>query len=66
MNMDPHTANLAPNGDNLKRQMKAAIKTLYNAEYKQAMLDLEAEHKVLCLCSFHWKADHMLGQTFLR
>ena len=48
------------------RRVKAAIKMLFAAEHKQAILDLEAEHKLLRLCSAHWKADHILSQAFSR
>ena len=45
---------------------KLAIKGCFKSEYDEAVLELEAQHNLLCLCSAHWKADSMLGQALLR
>lgn len=45
---------------------KKFLKNTFTAEYCQAILDLEAEQKLLRLCSAHWKADAMIGQAFSR
>jgi hypothetical protein len=45
---------------------KSNIKKWFRAKFNQAILELEAEQKYLCLCSAHWKADTMIGQAFLR
>ena len=45
---------------------KTSIKTLFQAEYDQAVLELESKQKLLCLCSDHWKADTMIGQSLLQ
>ncbi|KAI9447547.1 hypothetical protein H4582DRAFT_2051286 [Lactarius indigo] len=44
---------------------KTFIKKHFTAEYYRAVLDLEAEQKLLCLCSAHWKADTLITQVFL-
>jgi len=49
-----------------KSLTKSFVKNLFKAEYRQAVLDLEAEQKLLRLCSAHWKADTLIGQVFLR
>ena len=61
-NSDPCSAVHA--GD-LKPQTKSFIRNTFKAEYYQAVLDLEAEQKLLRLCSAHWKADAMIGQALL-
>ena len=45
---------------------KTSIKTLFQAEYDQAVLELESKQKLLRLCSDSWKADTMIGQSLLR
>ncbi|KAI9428865.1 hypothetical protein H4582DRAFT_2090797 [Lactarius indigo] len=60
---DPRTD---ANGGNSKSRTKTFVKNLFSAEYRRAILELEAEQKLLRLCSFHWKADAMIGQAFLR
>ncbi|KAF8268983.1 hypothetical protein EI94DRAFT_1476306, partial [Lactarius quietus] len=45
---------------------KSFVKSVFGAEYRQAILELEAEQKLLCLCTGHWKAEVMIGQAFLR
>jgi hypothetical protein len=45
---------------------KLFIRTVFLTEYHQAILELEAEQKLLCLCSGHWKADTMIGQALSR
>ena len=45
---------------------KKFIKENFPAKFCQALLDLEAEHTLLCLCSCHWKAEAMIGQAFLQ
>ena len=44
---------------------KSAIKGCFKSEFNQAVLELEAQHNLLHLCSAHWKADCMLGQALL-
>ena len=44
---------------------KKFIKENFPAKFHQALLDLEAEHILLYLCSYHWKAEAMIGQAFL-
>jgi hypothetical protein len=45
---------------------KSNIRKWFKVEYSQAIFELEAEQKLLRLCSGHWKADTMIGQAFLR
>jgi hypothetical protein len=45
---------------------KLFIRTVFLTEYRQAILELEAEQKLLRLCSGHWKADTMIGQALSR
>ncbi|KAF8268369.1 hypothetical protein EI94DRAFT_1785947 [Lactarius quietus] len=45
---------------------KSNIWKWFKAEYSQVIFELEAEQKLLCLCSGHWKADNMIGQGFLQ
>ncbi|KAH8979001.1 hypothetical protein EDB92DRAFT_1906509 [Lactarius akahatsu] len=52
INSDPQLA-----GAGLKMRPKTFIKKYFMAEHYQAVLDLEAEQKLLRLCSAHWKAD---------
>ncbi|KAI9446255.1 hypothetical protein H4582DRAFT_2069590 [Lactarius indigo] len=62
VNSDPHSACAgAP-----KAWTKTFIKKYFTAEHYRAVLDLEAEQKLLCLCSAHWKADAFITQVFLR
>jgi hypothetical protein len=63
INSDPRSATYVGEP---KKRIRTLIKTVFMAEYKRAMLKLEAEHKLLRLCSSHWKADHMIGQAFSR
>ena len=49
-----------------KPRTKKFIKENFPAEFRQALLDLEAEHTLLRLCSCHWKAEAMISQAFLR
>jgi hypothetical protein len=51
---------------NSKPLTKTLARTLFKAEYRRAILELEEEHKLLRLCSSHWKADMMIGQAFPR
>lgn len=51
---------------NPKLRTKTFIKSTFGPQYRQAVLELEAEHKLLRLCSAHWKAEVMIGQAFLR
>ena len=50
---------------NSKPQTKKTLKKYFEPEYNQVCLRLEAHSKPLCLCSAHWKADHMIGQARL-
>jgi hypothetical protein len=45
---------------------KTFLKSRFKVEYNQAILDLEVAHKLLRLCSAHWKADHLIGQALSR
>ncbi|KAH9011010.1 hypothetical protein EDB85DRAFT_2160443 [Lactarius pseudohatsudake] len=47
-------------------RIKTFIKKHFAAEYGQAVLDLEAEQKLLRLCSAHWKADAMITKIFVQ
>ena len=49
-----------------KSLTKSVIKSLFYEEFRQAILDLEAEKRELRLCAGHWKAEVMLGQALLR
>ena len=48
-----------------KSLTKTLIKSLFNKEFRRAILELEAEKKELCLCAGHWKAEVMLTQALL-
>ena len=63
LDKDPRSAAYA--GDPSVRT-KTLINTYFRAEFLQAMLDLEAERKILRLCGNHWKADYMISQAFRR
>ncbi|KAH9029176.1 hypothetical protein EDB85DRAFT_2147493 [Lactarius pseudohatsudake] len=60
VNSDPRSAACASG------QIKTFIKKHFAADYGRAMLDLEAEQKLLRLCSDHWKADAMITKVFLQ
>ncbi|KAH9011340.1 hypothetical protein EDB85DRAFT_2160067 [Lactarius pseudohatsudake] len=60
VNSDPRSAACASG------RFKMFIKKHFAADYGRAVLDLEAEQKLLRLCSAHWKADAMITQVFLR
>ena len=45
---------------------KTFFKKVFKEEYYRAILELEAQHPILRLCSAHWKADALIGQAFLR
>ncbi|KAH9016465.1 hypothetical protein EDB85DRAFT_2155921 [Lactarius pseudohatsudake] len=60
VNSDPRSAACASG------RFKTFIKKHFAADYGRAVLDLEAEQKLLRLCSAHWKADAMITQVFLR
>ncbi|KAH9022935.1 hypothetical protein EDB84DRAFT_1254284, partial [Lactarius hengduanensis] len=49
-----------------KSQTKTFVITMFKTEYDRAILELEAEHKLLRLCYAHWKADNLLGQKLQR
>ncbi|KAH9013656.1 hypothetical protein EDB85DRAFT_2158039 [Lactarius pseudohatsudake] len=49
-----------------KSQTKSFVTTMFKTEYDRAILELEAEHKLLRLCYAHWKADNLLGQKLQR
>ncbi|KAH9030364.1 hypothetical protein EDB85DRAFT_1891659 [Lactarius pseudohatsudake] len=49
-----------------KSQTKTFVITMFKTEYNRAILELEAEHKLLRLCYAHWKADNLLGQKLQR
>ena len=50
----------------VKSLTKSVFKSLFHAEYRQAILNLEAQESALRLCARHWKAEVMLSQAFLR
>ncbi|KAF8261816.1 hypothetical protein EI94DRAFT_1705236 [Lactarius quietus] len=49
-----------------KLPTKSNIQKWFKVEYSEAIFELEAEQKLLHLCSGHWKADTMIGQAFLQ
>ncbi|KAH9013043.1 hypothetical protein EDB84DRAFT_1568846 [Lactarius hengduanensis] len=53
-------------GGSSKSLTKTFVKNSFGAEYRRAVLDLEAEQKLLRLCSGHWKADAMITKAFQR
>ncbi|KAI9439700.1 hypothetical protein H4582DRAFT_2075082 [Lactarius indigo] len=53
-------------GNKSKSWTKTLVRKFFADEYDQAILDLEAEQKILRLCSAHWKADAVITQVFLR
>ncbi|KAH9008838.1 hypothetical protein EDB83DRAFT_2531450 [Lactarius deliciosus] len=52
--------------DKSKPWNKTLLKKFFPDEYDQAILDIEAEQKVLRLCSAHWKADAVVTGVFQR
>ena len=60
-NSDPR---LAMDKDS-KLPTKTNLKSLFPAEFSQAVLQLEAKHTDLRLCSAHWKAEAIISQIFL-
>ncbi|KAF8264716.1 hypothetical protein EI94DRAFT_1703023 [Lactarius quietus] len=62
INTDPNSTVLLAN----KLQIKSTLKKTFGVEYRQVILDLEAEQKILRLCSAHWKADAVIGQALLQ
>ncbi|KAF8258125.1 hypothetical protein EI94DRAFT_1708291 [Lactarius quietus] len=61
INTDPNSALLLTN----KSQTKLTLKKTFGVEYHQAILNLEAEQKILHLCLAHWKADAVIGHALL-
>ena len=59
---DPRSAVLLANNP----RTKSTLQKTFGAKYCQAVLNLEAEQKILWLCSAHWKADARIGQALLR
>ena len=57
---DPHSVVFTGNP-----RTKVTLKKFFEPEYKQALLELEAQNTLLRLCSAHWKADQMIGQALL-
>ncbi|KAI9446301.1 hypothetical protein H4582DRAFT_2052374 [Lactarius indigo] len=49
-----------------KSRTRSFIKNLFKPEYDRAILELEAEQRLLRLCYAHWKADVLIGQVFTR
>ncbi|KAI9430846.1 hypothetical protein H4582DRAFT_2205225 [Lactarius indigo] len=49
-------------GNKSKSWTKTLIRKFFMDEYDQAILNLEAEQKILRLCSAHWKADTVITQ----
>ncbi|KAH9020748.1 hypothetical protein EDB85DRAFT_2152869 [Lactarius pseudohatsudake] len=60
VNSDPRSAACASG------RIKTFIKKHFAADYGRAVLDVEAEQKLLRLCSDHWKADAMITKVFLQ
>ncbi|KAH9047750.1 hypothetical protein EDB84DRAFT_1614692 [Lactarius hengduanensis] len=52
--------------DKSKPWSKTLVWKFFPDEYDQAILELEAEQKVLRLCSAHWKADAVVTKVFQR
>ena len=48
-----------------KSVTKSLFQSLFYTEYHQAILALEANKKLLHLCTHHWKAEVMISQVFL-
>lgn len=63
--MDLACSSLDPHLSNSKLPTKSQIKALLPTEFFQAILQLEAKHTVLCLCSSHWKAEAIISQVIL-
>ncbi|KAF8258753.1 hypothetical protein EI94DRAFT_1814655 [Lactarius quietus] len=63
INLDPH---MATHVYDPKSQTRTFIKAVFNVEYQQAVLELEAEQMLLRLCLAHWKAECMIAQAFQR
>jgi hypothetical protein len=57
---------LAMHADDPKLPTKTLIKSLFPAEFNQAILWLKVQWTILRLCSAHWKAETMIGQVFLQ
>ncbi|KAH9017035.1 hypothetical protein EDB85DRAFT_2155471 [Lactarius pseudohatsudake] len=57
---DPH----AMRDGNSKPPTMTFIKNLFKTDFDKAVLELEAEHKLLRLCTYHWKAEALIGQMF--
>ena len=49
-----------------KSVTKSLFKSLFYTEYRQAILALDANEKLLRLCARHWKAEVLISQAFLR
>ena len=61
ISLDPRAVVFAGNP-----RTKVTLKKYFEAEYNEAILKLEAQKKILCLCGEYWKADQMIGQALLR
>ncbi|KAI9437506.1 hypothetical protein H4582DRAFT_2057868 [Lactarius indigo] len=46
-----------------KSRTRSFIKNLFKPKYDRAILELEAEQRLLRLCYAHWKADVLIGQV---
>ncbi|KAH8995850.1 hypothetical protein EDB86DRAFT_3077415 [Lactarius hatsudake] len=60
------TQDTAMHANDPKSRTKSFIRNAFKTEYNQAILELEAEHKLLRLCDVHWKADTLIGLIFLQ
>jgi hypothetical protein len=49
-----------------KVSKKTTLKNFFPLEFRQALLELEEEHKLLRLCASHWKAEAFITQSFTR
>jgi hypothetical protein len=58
-----HPSIIASSTDAFKLLAKSDIKKWFNAQYSQAILELEKDQRLLRLCAGHWKADAVLGQA---
>lgn len=53
-------------GRNANRsKTKQLFKSFFNAEWNEALTQLEQMQPLLRLCAAHWKADHVLGNTLV-
>src|ERR1700677_4440330 len=56
---------LAMHNDDPKLPTRTLFKSLFPAEFTQAILHVKVQHTVLHLCLAHWKAETVINQIFL-